>query len=245
MSLLLPLVGAVPALIGMAFFVWLDRKRPEPRRTLLRVAMWGALAALPVILAQIILGLLGPHPSGYWHSFYTAFISAALTEESAKLFIIWLIVWKRPEFDERMDGIVYGAFAGLGFALVENILYLARSLDSGDFVVVFIMRAISAVPVHAVFAAIMGYYAARKRFDGLGPGMAGGLLIAVILHGLYDFGIFAMVHSAVIGNDLGVALCFAMPGLVVIGSGIWLIRVVRAAMKADAADEARAKEPVS
>jgi len=235
MNVFLPLVGAVPALIGMAFFAWLDRKRPEPRRTLLKVALWGALISIPVILIEMILDLIGPAPTSYWHSFYTAFISAAGTEESAKLFIIWVIVWKRPEFDERMDGIVYGAFAGLGLALVENILYLLRSMDDGAFLTVFIMRAISAVPVHAMFAAIMGYYAALKRFDGRGPGLAGGLFIAITLHGLYDFGVFAMIHSAIIGNTAAVYVCFFIPGLVVIGSSIWLVRVVRAALQADAA----------
>lgn len=241
MTLFLPLVGAVPALVGMAFFIWLDRRRPEPRRTLLRVAMWGGLAAIPVIILQIILDMIGPTTPSYWQSFYTAFISAATTEEAGKLFVIWLIVYKKPEFDERMDGIVYGAFAGLGFALVENVLYLARSLDSGDFLMVFIMRAISAVPAHAMFAAIMGYFVAQRRFDNQGPGMAGGLIVAIILHGTYDFGIFSMIHSAVIGNEAAVLVGMATPAVVVIGGWIWLIRLVRSALRADAAAEAAAE----
>ena len=67
---------------------------------------------------------------------------AAAVEEACKIIVVYWIVWRCPEFDERMDGIVYASRAGLGFALVENILYLLNEHSLGGQLQLWIMRAV-------------------------------------------------------------------------------------------------------
>ncbi len=183
----LALFGALPAILAMAYVDHLDAKRPEPRRTLRLVALAGALSAVLIVAVGALLRPMGPLPGTYAAAFYDAFVVAAVPEELAKLGCMLAVAWRRPEFDERMDGIVYGARAGLGFALVENVAYLLLIPNSlGEFISLFFARALLAVPGHAAWGAILGYFAARRRFDGRGPGMLGGLGLAIALHGLYD-----------------------------------------------------------
>jgi hypothetical protein len=88
------------------------------------------------------------------------------------------VVWRRPEFDERMDGIVYASRGGLGFALVENVLYLLNQHSLQGQIVVWVERALLAVPGHAMWTGMIGAMAARRRFDGSGLGLLGGYLLA-------------------------------------------------------------------
>ena len=120
----LALFGALPAILAMAYVDRLDAKRPEPQRTLRLVALAGALSGFLVVAVGALLRPYGPEVGTYAAALYDAFIVAAGPEEAAKLACVLIVAWRRPEFDERMDGIVYGARAGLGFALVENVVYL-------------------------------------------------------------------------------------------------------------------------
>jgi RsiW-degrading membrane proteinase PrsW (M82 family) len=190
-SFSLALAGALPALVAMWYVDRLDAKRPEPRSTLRRVAIAGGLSTLPCILAQLVLGEL-VQLEGLPKALFSSYVEAGLTEECAKAAVLFLVVWRRPEFDERMDGIVYATRAGLGFALVENIGYLLGTESAAGFAGVFILRAVLAVPGHAVWAGMMGYFAARRRFDGKGPGLWTGLAIAIFLHGTYDAALFSL-----------------------------------------------------
>src|SRR5438445_3331681 len=170
---LLALSGAVPAIIFMALIARFDSKRPEPKKQLWLATLYGGLSTIPVIFIQ--LGLEKLNPGGVSGALFTAFLVAALTEESAKALALYFAVWRHPAFDERLDGIVYATRAGLGFALVENIGYLLGTQSAGGFAGMFVARAVLAVPLHAICAGFMGYYAAKKRFDGQGPGILGGL----------------------------------------------------------------------
>ena len=205
------LAGAIPALLLMW---WVDRKdasRPEPRHLLRLVSIAGGLATLPCIAAQLALGALWS-PGGVDGALFTAYVSAGLVEESAKAACLWLVVWRHPAFDERFDGIVYATRAGLGFALVENVGYLVGTHSATGFAGVFLLRAVLAVPGHAIYAGFMGHYAARKRFDGEGPGLLGGLLIAIFLHGTYDAALFL---CGVFGERGGSQALLIFPLLVV------------------------------
>lgn len=188
MGVILALSGAIPAVVLMALVARADVKRPEPKRQLFLVTLFGGLSTLPVIGVQWALEKL--NPGGLTGAVYTAFFVAALTEETAKALVLYFTVWRHPAFDERLDGIVYATRAGLGFALVENVGYLAGAESLPGFLGVFVLRAVLAVPGHAIYAGYMGYWAARRRFDGQGPGLAGGLGIAIMLHGLYDAALF-------------------------------------------------------
>ncbi|MBS1151565.1 MAG: hypothetical protein H6Q89_3263 [Myxococcaceae bacterium] len=191
MSFVYALSGMLPALLAMYYVDRLDAKRPEPRWQLRKVAIFGGLATLPCIAVQLGLthGLkIDEHTPG--GALFTAFITAGATEEIAKALVVYFAIWRHPAFDERVDGIVYATRAGLGFALVENVGYLAGATSAGGFAGIFVVRALLAVPGHAIWAAYMGYFAAKKRFDGTGPGLLGGLAIAIVSHGLYDAALF-------------------------------------------------------
>ncbi len=252
----LALVGALPALAAMWLFDRFDAKRPEPRGTLRRVALAGALSAIPVIalgqllmyLSPVELVLQGGAPGSYAAAFYMAFVIAALPEEGAKMASMLLFAWRRPEFDERMDGIVYGARAGLGFALVENVAYLLlQTGSSGTYLSLFIGRAVLAVPAHAIWGGLMGYFAAVRRFDGRGPGLVGGYLLAVLLHGLYDAWLFSAPVAIAAGNDwlgLGIAgvpvVAYSVPAVIVAGGGLLLRALMQRALRDDDHAEAMA-----
>jgi RsiW-degrading membrane proteinase PrsW (M82 family) len=241
----LALLGAAPALLAMAVIDAMDRKRPEPRSTLRRVALAGAVSALPVILVGELLKLASPGP-GYAAALWMSFMIAAIPEEAAKLASVWLMAWRRPEFDERMDGIVYGARAGLGFALVENVAYLLLLPNSfAEYLQIFVGRAVLAVPGHAIWGGVAGYYAARRRFDGRGPGWWGGFGLAVLMHGLYDAWVFCAPvavgdgHLWITATLAGVpVVIYAGPVIVVVGGGLWLRSLAQRALDADDEDEA-------
>jgi RsiW-degrading membrane proteinase PrsW (M82 family) len=120
---------------------------------------------------------------------YTAFIVAGLVEESFKFLLFFMYIWRDREFDEMYDGIVYAVFISLGFATVENLAYvLSTGFNTA------LIRSFTAVPAHALFAVAMGYYLGiarfakpqyRQKYKWLG------FLTPVILHGIYDFILFA------------------------------------------------------
>jgi RsiW-degrading membrane proteinase PrsW (M82 family) len=231
----------VPALVAMIYVDRLDAKRPEPRSTLRRVALAGGLSVIPVIIVELLLQWAGPD-SGYAGALWRAFAVAAAPEEAAKVACVWLFVWRRPEFDERMDGIVYGARAGLGFALVENVGYLLGS-DGGlaGYFAMFVGRAVLAVPGHAIWAGIMGYFAAIRRFDRRGPGLVGGYLIAFAMHGVYDAALFSaplVAESSL--SDLSLLL-MAVPVLIIVCGALVLRQLVRWAIAEDDRAEAEGR----
>ncbi len=241
MGLLLALSGAIPALVVMGFIDRFDAKRPEPRQALRRVALLGGLSTIPAIVIEQVLTAVGP-TAGAPAALWSAFVVAALTEESMKAWVVYRVVWRAPAFDERLDGIVYATRAGLGFALVENVGYLLGTHGGGDFVWVFLLRAVLAVPGHAIYAGFMGYWAARRRFDRVGPGLWGGLLIAIVLHGAYDGALFLVDVVVKAGEPLWVLPLVLVPVAVVIGGYRRLRRHAAEALRLDDLAFARAAE---
>jgi len=235
------LLGAVPALLWMRYAEHKDSGRPEPRGALRRMALAGALAVVPVAIVEVIVTQVYPSETTVAGAFFSGFLVAGLVEESAKAVCLRLVVWRRPEFDERLDAMVYAAWAGLGFALVENVGYLTAA-SHDQYAGMFVMRALVSVPLHASAAAVTGYFAARRRFDGVGPGIPGGLGLAVLLHGTFDFCAF---RAGALGQSgSGAAGVFALAAIAVAVAGMVAVRrLARAALAADDADprlEARA-----
>ena len=230
--------GVFPALVALWLVDRLDRKRPEPPSLRRLMALAGGLITVPVIIVEVELMHLGPQ-SGYAGALFKAFVVAAMTEELAKAVCLRFVIWNRPEFDERMDGIVYAARAGLGFALVENVAYMFKVSSTSSFnmfLVVAAIRALVSVPGHPLYAGIMGYHAARRRFDGKGIGLVGGWLIAVVLHGIFDAALLcAIVAYSLDQHTLAIGL-LAVPLVVVVFSFITVRVLARRALAADDAD---------
>lgn len=235
----------MPALVAMWYFDRHDTARPEPAGLRRKVAIFGGLSVIPTLIlvyaTGAVVGTAAPAEGTYEAAFYSAFVQAAAPEELCKIAVVYWVVWRRPEFDERLDGIVYAARAGLGFALVENIFYLLGQVDMTGLIVTWILRALLAVPGHALWTAMMGYMAARRRFDGSGPGILGGYLLAVFLHGTYDVALFVGQPLRADGHeDLTLAL-LAVPVLIIVASWIIVKRMARTALRLDDAEHAHGR----
>lgn len=190
-----PLLAAlVPAIVLLGYIYWQDRKSPEPVKQLLKATAWGVVA-IPLTFAIVdSLKWIGIIPEEYTTitgAIYDAFMSAAIPEELSKLFLLWIFLRKNPYFDERMDGIVYAVCVSLGFAGLENILYVVFDENWAS---VAISRAIFSVPGHFCFGVLMGYYYSLAKFE---PQhrirySALALIAPVIAHGIFDSLLFIM-----------------------------------------------------
>ena len=113
-----------------------------------------------------------------------------MPEEAAKLLMLWLLLRKNPFFDEHLDGIVYASCVGLGFAGLENIIYLISNMDR--LVTTAVVRGLFSVPGHFFFAIAMGYYISLARFSSTTEqdrkrNYVLALVIPIALHGVFNF----------------------------------------------------------
>jgi protease PrsW len=216
---------AVSALVPSGLLVWYFHTRdqyPEPPRTLWTTFVLGILTILPVGVVQFpVAEVLADFSSPLAQGAFNAFAIAALPEEFAKLCVLLLYSLRSREFDEPMDGIVYGVVASLGFATVENVLYV---LDGG--IATAIVRAFTAVPMHAFLGAVMGYYVGRSRFEYVRRYrlIAFAYGSAVVLHGGYDFPLLTL-DAAGDHSFAGLLISLSLVALTV--AGLWALRVTR------------------
>ncbi len=152
---------------------------------IIKIFMLGALMVIPgMIIETILISGLDVITSGIIYIFIVSFIIIAPAEELLKFFAVKRWIYRSLEFDEVMDGIVYTVAASLGFATVENIIYvITHGIGVG------IARAFLAIPGHAFFGAIMGFYLGRAKFNKEKEKkfITQGVLLAIFFHGLYDF----------------------------------------------------------
>lgn len=214
---LLFLVAIIPGLLICWYIYRMDkyeREKPFP----LFASFWlGALATLGVVKietwATYTPFLQG---EGILFTLFSSFVVVALTEELIKYLCLFLYPYQSRFFNEPMDGIVYAVMIGMGFATLENLMYaLQYDLET------IILRAFTAVPAHAAFAVIMGYYFGKAKFEDNPKvrrkrlGMA--LLAPLAIHGLYDFLILQEIYQGLIALAiivLGASIAFARKLLV-------------------------------
>lgn len=238
------LSGVIPALIAMWLVDRLDAKRPEPPRTRRLAVFVGMLSVIPALILEVVLSntvgaRLEPQLT-YQGASFQAFVVAASVEEACKIGAVYWFVWRRPEVDERMDGIVYASRAGLGFALVENVMYLLNQQSLQGQLIVWVERALLAVPGHAMWTGMIGALAARRRFDGHGVGLFGGYLLAVAFHGAYDASVFVQQPLHLEGRALLGNLMLIAPVALTLAAFVVLRGMARTAMHLDDAQAARA-----
>ena len=186
MSLLV--LSFAPVLIILLYVYYRDKYEKEPLSLLIKGLLAGMLIVLPIASAEEVATLI-INPDGLGNissAFFTAFFIAALIEEGFKYLAVYLLIWKNKEFNERFDGIVYAVFVSLGFALIENIMYIFSN-ENG--VAVGLTRALTAVPAHAIFGILMGYHIGLARFDAKGrtKHLINAFFYPFLFHGLYDF----------------------------------------------------------
>ena len=182
-------VGAAPSLFLLSVFYLKDRYEREPLKHILTAFGLGLYAMVAARgLGAIVAGFVSPEwlmLGGEPARLFEAFVLSGLIEETSKWVILLTAVYSWDEFDEPLDGVVYGVAIALGFATLENILYVAR-LGLG----IAWGRALFAVPAHALFGGVMGYYAGRSKFDHGAPlwiDRALCFLAPITFHGLYNY----------------------------------------------------------
>ena len=187
-------VSAAPAVAFLVLILRMDRREPEPLGLVLRVIGLGAASALIAGLVENVLdGVSLFQAGGLAGAAAVSFIQVAPIEEACKLGVVLLFAWGRPAFNEENDGIVYAGASAVGFALLENILYVVRGgIGTG------VLRAFTSIPLHIFTGVVAGLCIGRARFAPAGRRrgllVAAGFVLAWAFHGLYDF--FAMSQSA-------------------------------------------------
>ena len=150
-----------------------------------------------LIIKTFFIGILLCWPAGFLNSFIFVLedllgftdmsFLAGFTEEPLKFLAFMLFIKANIEFDEPMDAIVYGTIISLGFATYENIEYVYLYNEEFSSLYIAILRAISAIPLHACCGVIMGYYIGLYTFKGSYKYIVQALLIPILIHALYNF----------------------------------------------------------
>lgn len=185
--LLVIITALIPALILGWWIYKKDSLRPEPLRMLYKAFLYGVGSTFVTLVITSFLsmaGLMIYDLGSFAGAVGTALFAAALPEEISKLLMLWLFMRKNPYYDEYLDGIVYAACVGLGFAATENVLYLVQSTD---WVGTGIIRGLTAVPAHFAIACAMGYFYSKRHFGDRSKLTAACVLaVPVIIHWVYD-----------------------------------------------------------
>jgi RsiW-degrading membrane proteinase PrsW (M82 family) len=185
--LLIIITALIPAVILGWWIYKKDSLRPEPWQLLVKAFLYGVGSTFVSLLISAFLGVMGImvyNLDTFAGAVSTALFAAALPEELAKLAMLWLFLRKNPYYDEYIDGIVYAACVGLGFAGAENVLYL---LQSNDWVGTGILRGVTAVPAHFAIACAMGYFYSKRYFgDRSRVTMVCILAVPILIHWIYD-----------------------------------------------------------
>ena len=202
------LVAAVLPIFLLCFFVYKKDPHNEPSKLLAKIFALGFFSAIPIIILELFLGKFFPTDdvSSFILIFVNVFISVALIEEGFKWLVTVFFGYKNKEFDEIYDIIVYAVFASLGFACIENILYVISNGIGNA-----IMRALFSVPGHMCFGVIMGYFLAKAKIGRINKNqsiytrnMFFSILVPVLAHTVYDALLFYVQY-----NVLSILLFFA------------------------------------
>ncbi|EOC99646.1 hypothetical protein L21TH_2289 [Caldisalinibacter kiritimatiensis] len=184
------LIIAITPAISIALAIYLsDRYDREPIKLLFKTFIFGGLSIIPTIVFERLLMSVNILP-GILGIAYTAFIVAGFTEEFFKREVVLRLNYNSRFFNEKLDGIVYSVFSALGFATVENIVYVFRFTTTyNPFVGLY--RGILSVPAHSIFAVTMGYYLSLAKYSDNEEVerqyLRKALIIPAILHGIFDF----------------------------------------------------------
>lgn len=201
----LTLLAVIPSVFLLIKVYQADKVEKEPAPLLFKLFIKGLESAFfaAVVEALLInfglntlvhLGLIEGEGSFLYHAI-EAFLIVAVAEEGFKYYFLKKTTWNHPAFDYRFDAVVYAVFVSLGFATIENILYVWGSqIESGTGLQLSVYRGVLSVPAHCVFAVAMGiHYGAAKyaqgheQFDLEEAGLRKAFLVPVLMHGFFDF----------------------------------------------------------
>ncbi|GIV37141.1 MAG: protease PrsW [Cyclobacteriaceae bacterium] len=186
MSLLILLALAFAPGLAIALYIYLkDHHEREPFGLLMTSFIYGGVSTLVTLFISWPMDLIFVlRDDSLSDQFTNAFFKVALVEEFSKFIFIRFILYYNKNFNEPFDGIVYATMVGMGFATLENILYVFQyGIPTG------ILRMFTAVPAHGCFAVLMGYYLGKARFTHRHEWAYSlfALLVATAFHGAYDY----------------------------------------------------------
>ncbi len=193
MHVILFLVAAalLPPLVLLGVVYRMDRLEREPPALLASLFLRGVLAMFPILILELLASQFVDF--FYWqplvYLFLTYFVIPGFVEEGVKFRVLRRRTWNEPNFNYRFDGVVYAVFVSLGFAAVENVLYVLTSGFSTA-----VLRAIFSIPGHAMFGVIMGLSFSQASWaqrhgqrEQAAAQQKRAWLLPALLHGAYDF----------------------------------------------------------
>ncbi len=187
MLLLIIVTALLPVLILGWWIYRKDSLRPEPLRMLYKAFLYGVGSTFVTLLFTspfVAMGLISTDIHTFGGAVSTALFAAAIPEELAKFLMLWLFLRNNKYYDEYLDGIVYAACVGLGFAGAENILYL---FQSEDWVATGVIRGLTAVPAHFSMGCAMGYFYSKYHFGDRSRLTAACIVgVPMLLHWTWD-----------------------------------------------------------
>lgn len=193
MDLFVVALSILPVLLLNRYIYNKDTEK-EPKELLKKLTKGGVFAAILAILISLFLPLISPvfdpNRTEIMNPFELltyAFIGVSLVEESCKYYFTYKYTYNNREFNYLFDMVVYATYVSLGFALLENIIYV---FTGG--VYVGILRAITAIPMHACTGVIMGHFLGEAKYNELNKKSAKknknlALLVPILMHGAYDY----------------------------------------------------------
>ncbi len=193
MSSHLTAMAVIPGIVLLVYIYSMDKLEKEPTSLLISLLIWGVISTFIAILGEqiggnILQSIFGSAASD-GRDLIEYFLVVGLCEEWAKRFVLKRRTWNDPAFNCRFDAVVYAVAAAMGFAIFENIGYVAMYGSSTA-----IVRAFTAVPGHAAFGAFMGLYYGEAKEKAVSGDMKGAksklnaaLIVPLLWHGAYDF----------------------------------------------------------
>lgn len=183
------LFAIAPIFIVVLYIYFKDKYEREPRRLLLLNFSLGAVVSILITtIMYFVFDMVLPltNKTSITEQFIKAFFVVGFSEEFSKYLIVRYYSQKHKEFNEPFDGIVYAVMVSMGFAATENLFYV---LEGG--VSTAVLRAFTAVPAHATFGILMGYFMGKAKFSNNKIVLnLSGLFLAILFHGAYDFFLF-------------------------------------------------------
>ncbi|OUR94631.1 hypothetical protein A9Q87_03070 [Flavobacteriales bacterium 34_180_T64] len=183
------IVLTLSPVLAIILYIYLqDIHEPEPIRQLVISFIFGVLSMLVATgVTYLIYKNIHFNKESFSDMAIKAFIVIALVEEGAKFLFIRGVLYSNKNFNEPYDGIVYSVMVGMGFALTENIIYVLNGHEGTA-----IVRVFTAIPAHALFAVLMGYFLGKSKleFTNTGLNTISAIVAAIFAHGVYDYFLF-------------------------------------------------------
>lgn len=198
-------LSIAPGIAISLYFFFKDEYNREPRRHVIISFFLGMVSALLAgLIESTALTLTGDNGSeSILFIALKAFLIVGFTEEWCKYIMVRKYAFPKPEFDEPFDGIVYAVMVSMGFATLENVMYV---MEHG--LATAIARMFLSVPAHASFAVLMGYYLGMARFKQIEKRsyLLRGVLAATFFHGCFDFFLFLQENKVLAEHVSGLLL---------------------------------------